>query len=79
MVSTTDPMPALAYALGPCLKCGARTEVEAETRCLQTQDQTGEWSCPGEFDEHGDSIVPSAESIKMIDDWCDREATRQGW
>lgn len=73
-----EPMPAMTYKRGPCIKCGARTEKQAETKCRPTQDMTGEWSCPGEFDDKGWSKVPSPESIKAIDDWCDREAERQG-
>lgn len=30
-----------------CPKCGARTEKQAETKCRPSQDETGEYSCPG--------------------------------
>lgn len=71
-----EPMPEIRYKRGPCITCGARTERQAETKCQPTQDQTGEWSCAGDFDVTGWSRVPTAESIRELDAWCDREGRR---
>lgn len=30
-----------------CPKCGAKNEKQAETKCRPSQDETGEYSCPG--------------------------------
>lgn len=66
-------MPAPIYQLGPCPQCGATTESEATGMCTQSQDVTGEWTCAGEFDRHGRSVVPTPESLAAIDKWIDRQ------
>lgn len=64
--------PAIKYERGPCPQCGAETDTQAETMCKQTCDQTGEWSCAGEFDRNGHSIRPTAASVANLDAWIDR-------
>jgi hypothetical protein len=72
-------MPSEKYKRGPCPTCGAVTEIEAEDKCQQTCDQSGEYYCAGQFDKQGFSLVATPESVKAIDDWCSAEAKRQGW
>jgi hypothetical protein len=69
----TTKMPPVRFEPGPCPGCGATTEVEANTMCKPSTDQTGEVSCAGEFDGSGRSIVPTTESIKAINDWIDQQ------
>lgn len=64
--------PSLVMKCAPCVHCGARTENQAETMCRSTQDWTGEHSCPGEFDRNGRSVVPTAASLKALDDYYGR-------
>lgn len=66
-----DQMPPLDYVRGPCQQCGALTEREADRMCTQTQDETGEYSCAGDF-RRGYSYVPTPESVKILDEWIDR-------
>lgn len=66
-----ERMPPLQYVEGPCEQCGALTEREAERVCKQSQDATGEWSCAGDF-RNGKSIVPTPDSLKILDEWIDR-------
>lgn len=66
-------MPAPIYQWAPCPQCGATTEDEANGLCHQSQDETGEWNCVGEFDRHGRSVVPTQESLIAIDKWIDRQ------
>lgn len=64
-------MPAPIYQRAPCPQCGATTEDEANSMCKQSQDVTGEWTCAGEFDRSGHSVVPTPESLAAIDTWID--------
>jgi len=64
-------MPAEKYERGPCPTCGALTEDEAGDKCTPGSDQTGEYSCAGQFDGKGLSVVVTAASLKAIDDWID--------
>lgn len=63
--------PSLVYTPAPCPGCGAVREEQAATMCRPTTDQTGERSCPGEFNRDGNSIQPTKESLAALDDWCD--------
>lgn len=60
--------PALVYVPTPCPQCGAVTEKDAETMCKQTCDETGEYSCEGEFQD-GISVQPTPESLKAWDNF----------
>jgi len=73
--------PPLEYERAPCPVCGAATTKDAETRCLQFQDVTGEYICQGGMseDEDGHLTAPTAASVKAVDEWCDAEAKRLGW
>lgn len=77
--ATVEQMPLVKFVRKPCAQCGARTAGQAETMCKQTLGIDDEYHCAGEFDKAGWSVRPTPESIKAIDDWCDREAVRQGW
>ena len=74
-----DPMPPLKYKRRACSQCGAKTQRQAEKVCKQTQGIDGDYHCAGEFDSTGWSVQPTDDSIKAMDNWCDREAKRQGW
>lgn len=65
------PMPTLVWEVGPCSECGAATEAEAATACVPSSDETGERSCPGEFDQNRNSIIPTQSSIAALDAWID--------
>lgn len=73
------PMPSLEFKHAPCVKCGARTERQAETKCKPVQDMSGEYECPGEFDKQGKSIVPTELSIRRLDAWCKADGERMDW
>lgn len=61
--------PDLKFERLRCVQCGALNEKEAETRCTQTQDISGEYTCQGEFDEEGYSVQPTAASLREHEDW----------
>lgn len=61
------PMPSLVFSPAPCPCCGAINEDEASRKCKPSQDQSGEYECPGEFNKEGRSIVASAESLAGMD------------
>lgn len=69
-------IPALEYELAPCPKCGATTEARAEKLCRPVRDFTDEYVCPGEFDQAGRAIQPTAASIKARDEWYAAEDAR---
>lgn len=73
---TDDPMPSMEFKRGPCVKCGARTERQAETRCKPTQEIDGDYHCPGDFNEAGWSIVPTKAGLDRLDAWIKREIER---
>lgn len=78
-MSADNKMPSVVMMLAPCAQCGARTERQAETMCKATQGIDGDYHCAGEFDARGRSVTPTPESIRAIDEWCQREAERNGW
>ena len=63
----------LGFVPAPCPQCGARNEDEANGLCKQTQDQTGEYNCAGDFNEQGISVQPTPESIAAMDAWIDEQ------
>lgn len=67
-------MPKQEKAHAPCVKCGAMTELEAETKCRPSQDMSGEYECPGDFDEHGRSVVETQASIAAMAAWYEQHA-----
>lgn len=72
---------ALDWKPALCPQCGARTEDEAETLCLPTSDETGEYSCPGgeRSDAQGRLLQPTPESLLAMDRRIDAEVRRLGW
>lgn len=66
------PQPALAFEPAPCPTCGAVDESQAETLCRPSQDQTGEYSCAGEFDDAGRAVRPTAASLAALDAWYEQ-------
>ena len=72
MDPASEPMPEMQFEEVPCSKCGAITEKQAETTCRPRQDITGEYVCPGEF-QNGRSVRPTAAGIAALDAWCTRE------
>lgn len=69
--------PALSFEPAPCLRCGAKTEAEAGGVCKPDSNETGEYSCPGEFNAEGISVRPTAESLARLDAWIDRQVAKQ--
>jgi len=70
--------PPLIYAPAPCPRCGAATAALAETLCRPSQDETGEYDCPGgEPDNQGRLLQPTPESIAALDHWIDTDPTVQ--
>lgn len=62
------PKPILAPA--PCPWCGAHTEQEANGRCQQKGDETGEYSCPTtdiETDAAGRFLFETPASLAALD------------
>lgn len=70
-MTSCPPMPDLQFAPAPCPQCGAINEDEANDKCTQTQDQTGEYSCAGEFNDAGQSIQATEASLAAMDQWID--------
>lgn len=64
------PMPDLKYHREACWKCGAVTEIDAETMCKPSTDQTGERYCGSDFHE-GFAVAPTSESVLAMDAWID--------
>ena len=69
-----EKMPSPVMTPTPCPQCGARNEDEANDKCTQAQDITGEYTCAGEFDEDGVSVQPTPESLAAMDAWIDKHA-----
>lgn len=67
-----EPRPEIVFERAPCPKCGALDEDQAGRLCQPSCDETGEYSCIGEFDEMGCSVQPTEASLKALDDWIDR-------
>ena len=61
--------PEITWEPAPCSQCGALNEDEANEKCTQAQDDTGEWGCDAEFDDYGISIRATAESEAALDAW----------
>lgn len=65
--------PRTVYKQGLSAREICAIEDEANRMCKQSQDATGEWTCAGEFDRHGRSVVATPESLAAIDRWIDRQ------
>lgn len=68
-----DPCPEVKMGIGPCPDCGATTEKDAETMCKPRVAPDGEWFCAGVFDARGNSMVETPESLRALDEWCERQ------
>jgi hypothetical protein len=73
MSESVERAPAVEFKRAACSKCGAKTETEAGRLCRPVQDISGEYECPGEFDPSGYCVVPTKESLKALDQWCQRQ------
>jgi len=64
-----DRIPPVVMAPATCPVCGARTVEEANGRCQQKQDVTGDYECPAgmEEDDAGNLTLPTSESLAAID------------
>jgi hypothetical protein len=70
MTLLCPPRPELKYQREPCHKCGAVTEVDAETMCKPESDETGERWCGSDFHE-GYAVAPTQESLLAECAWYD--------
>lgn len=70
-MSECGSMPELKYQRAACHFCGAVTELEAETKCKPTTDETGERYCGSDFDAEGFSVTPTQESLAAQNAWID--------
>jgi hypothetical protein len=66
-----EPMPELKYHREPCHFCGAVNELEAETKCRPTSDETGERYCGADFDKEGFAVAPTQDSLAAQNAWID--------
>lgn len=65
-------MPGLKYVRRPCPQCGARTSLQAETKCTATQGMDGDYHCAGndcKEDAHGWMLFPTDASLAALDGW----------
>lgn len=76
------------YRLAECPRCKAKTIDEAEVACRQTQDPSGEYSCPGssegfdpfsvKWDATGRACVlvnrDARREARELSEWCEAQA-----
>ena len=63
----------LVFSPAACPKCGAATVKQAESLCVPSQDETGEYYCPGSDreDAAGYLLQPTPQSIEAMNAWID--------
>lgn len=71
-------LPELEYVRGACPQCGAATRSEAHQRCLGNRDECGEPYCLDNFEDGmGFALTPTTACLDAIDEYWDRQSSRQ--
>ena len=68
-----EPQPEPEYERGPCERCGARIQAQAEKICQPQRDETGEGTCPADFDAAGYSIRVTPAYLDALGAWILRK------